>query len=197
MLEVLRSSQKRKKIHLTQAFYRDLNLFLNFIPKFNVTAIFVDQNIHYEIELDAYLQGLGARCGNQVYTISIPLNYENMEIVYLEMLNILVAIRTWGTSWQGKNIRIHCDIQAVVSVLTTGENRYAVLAAIACNILMETAAYDICLKTIQISGKDNEVADNLSRFFMGDRYKERVYHLLKNPIWTQVPYNTLNLNWDI
>ena len=42
------------------------------------------------------------------------------------------------------------------------------------NILMETAAHDICLKTIHISGKDNEVADSLSRFFIGDRYKERV-----------------------
>ena len=46
MLEVLRSSQKGEKIHLTQEFHRDLNWFTNFIPKFNGTAFFVHQNIH-------------------------------------------------------------------------------------------------------------------------------------------------------
>ena len=137
MLELLRSSHKREKIKLTKDFHRDLKWFQNFIPKFNGTAFFVYQNICYEIELDACLQGLGARCGDQVYTIPIPLNYEGMGIVYLEMLNILVAIRTWGTSWQGKNIKIHCDNQSVVSVLTTGKTRDEVLAAIARNILIK------------------------------------------------------------
>ena len=164
-----------------------MNWVLNFIPKFNGTAFFVHQNIHYEIELDACLQDLGARCGDQVCTISIPLNYESMGIVHLEMLNILVAIRTWGISWQGKNIRIHCDNQAVVSVLTTGKTRDNVLAAIARNILVETTAYDICLPTVHISGKINEIADNLSRFFMGNRHKERVYQLFLKPYLDSCP----------
>ena len=197
MLEVLRKSQKRVKIDLTPEFHRDLNWFLNFIPKFNGSAFFVHQNIQYEIELDACLQGLGARCGNQVYALKIPLKFENMSIVHLEMINILVAIRTWAILWQGKNIRIHCDNQAVVSVLTSGRTRDALLAAIARNILMETAAHGICLRTVHISGKDNQVADNLSRFFLGNVYKERLYNLLVCPIWVRVPHNALNINWDM
>ena len=62
-----------------------------------------------------------------------------MTIVHLEMLNILVAIRTWGEAWAGTTVRIHCDNQAVVSVLNTGRTRDIILAAISCNILMETA----------------------------------------------------------
>ena len=197
MLEILRNSQKRVKIDLTPEFHRDLNWFLKFIPKFNGSAFFVHQNIQYEIELDACLKGLGARCGNQVYALKIPQKFENMTIVHLEMINILVAIRTWATLWQGKNIRIHCDNQAVVSVLTTGRTRDALLAAIARNILMEIAAHDICLRTVHISGKDNQVADNLSRFFLGDVFKERLYKLLACPTWVRVPHNALNINWDI
>ena len=98
-----------------------------------------------------------------------------MGILHLDMINILVAIRTWATLWQGKNIRIHCDNQAVVSVLTTGKTRDVLLAAIARNILMEIAAHDVCLRTVHISGKDNQIADNLSRFFLGKIYKERLY----------------------
>ena len=196
MLEVLRNSQKRVKIQLTPDFHRDLNWFIKFIPKFNGTAFFVHHNIQHEIELDACLQGLGARCGDQVYAIEIPLNFRNMGIVHLEMINILVAIRTWATLWQGKTIRIHCDNQAVVSVLTTGKTRDALLAATARNILMETAAH-ICLRTVHISGKDNLIADNVSRFFLGNIYKERFYQLMKHPTWVRVPQYALNINWDI
>ena len=195
--EVLRNSQKRVKIQLTPEFHRDLNWFIKFIPKFNGSAFFVHRNIQYKIELDACLQGLGARCGDQVYGMDIPLNFENMGIVHLEMINILVAIRTWATLWKGKNIRIHCDNQAVVSVLTTGKTRDSLLAAIARNILMEIAANDICLRTVHISGKNNQVADNLSRFFLGDIYRERLYQLLKHPTWVRVPHDALNINWDI
>ena len=197
MLEVLRNSHRKEKIQLTAEFHRDLNWFVNFIPKFNGIAFFVHQNIQYEIELDACLQGLGARCANQVYAIEIPLNFENMGIVHLEMINILVAIRTWATLWQGKHIRIHCDNQAVVSVLTTGKTRDSLLAAIARNILMKVAEHDICLRTVHISGKNNEIADNLSRWFMGKEYREKLYALLNNPTWVRVPNDALIINWDI
>ena len=66
-----------------------------------------------------------------------------MTIVHLEMLYILVTTRTWGLSWQGTKIRIHCDNQVVVSVLTSGKAKDSILAAIAWNILMETAEKDI------------------------------------------------------
>ena len=66
MLDVLRSADKMTKIILTTDFKRDLNWFLNFIPKFNGIA-FIDHNpITEKIELDASLQGLGAKWGRQV-----------------------------------------------------------------------------------------------------------------------------------
>ena len=73
-----------------------------------------------------------------------------MSIVHLEMLNILVAIRVWGVQWSARNIRIHCDNQAVVCVLTTGKTRDLTLAAIAWNIFMETARLEMSLRTVHI-----------------------------------------------
>ena len=129
--------------------------------------------------------------------MQIPLNFKNMGIVHLEMINILVAIRTWATLWQGKNIRIHCGNQAVVSVMTTGKTRDALLAAIARNILMETSKHDICLRTVHINGKDNHIADNLSRLSLGNIHRERLHQLLEHPTWVQVPSDALDINWDI
>ena len=150
MLDLLRASDKVNKISLSVEFKRDLNWFLHFLPKFNGKAFISHRQITEEIEPDASLQGLGARWGHQVYTLAIPLGYNDLSIVHFEMLNILVAVRTWGQQWCGKAVRIACDYQPVVSVLNSGKTRDLTLAAIARNIFMETAQADIMLKTVHI-----------------------------------------------
>ena len=77
-----------------------------------------------------------------MYVVSLPLRYKHSSIVHLEMLNIMVAIRTWGKLWSGIKNCIHCDNQAVVHVLTTGETRDLTLAAIARNILMGITQFE-------------------------------------------------------
>ena len=127
---------------MTEDFHRDLNWFCLFVPKFNGLAFFVHKNVNHDIELDACLQDLGARWGNKIYSIPLHLGHDNVTIVHLEMIYILVTIRTWGLLWAGTPIRIHCDNQVVVSVLTTSKTKDSILAAIARNIPMETAEKD-------------------------------------------------------
>ena len=150
MLELLRTSSKCSSILLTEEFHRDLSWFCKFVSKFNGSTFFVHKNVNHEIELDVCLEGLGARWGNKIYSIPLNIGHKNTTIVHLEMLNILVAIRTWGSAWTGTTIKIHCDNQAVVSVLNTGRTKDSILAAIIRNILMEAAEKDICLRTVHI-----------------------------------------------
>ena len=93
------------------------------------------------------MQGLGAICDNEVYSIAITLGFEEYDFstVRLEMLNILVALHVWGNNWQGKQMVIHCDNQAVVVILNSGKTRDSTLAAITRNIAILTATNDtIC-----------------------------------------------------
>ena len=142
----------------------DVQWFANFSHTFNGTAFYKHENFQGDIELDASLQGLGAKCGNYVYAISIPRGYENYNITHLEMLNILVAIRTWAPHWRHKALTIHCDNEAAVRILNTGHTRDMTLAAIARNISMLTARFDLETRTMHIQGKKNIVADILSRW---------------------------------
>ena len=48
------------------------------------------------MELDASLQGVGARWGLQVFALTISIGYQNFDIVHLEMVNTSAAIRIWG-----------------------------------------------------------------------------------------------------
>ena len=197
MLDRLRAADKLTKIHLNMDFKRDLNWFRKFLPRFNGKAFISHKPISEEIELDASLQGLGARWGHQVYTLSIPLGFKKFTIVHLEMLNILVAICTWTSQWQGKVVKIFCDNAAVVSVLNSGKTRDMTLAAITRNIFMETAQADIPLRTVHIMGRINEIADSLSRWNMGAQYQQKFYNLLPVHVWIKIPENALDINWSM
>ena len=96
-----------------------------------------------------------------------------------------------------KSIRISCDNQAVVMVLNSGKTRDLTLAAIARNIFMEAAHFDIFLKTIHIMGVHNDIADSLSRWTISEHFRQKFYKLLPQHIWSQIPNNALILNWSI
>ena len=99
MLEVLRQADKQSKITLNEVFMRDLNWFEEFLTKVNGVTFFSHDSVHSHIELDASLQGLEAVCDNDVYAIPLDLGVGGYQIVHLEMLNILVALCTWGHTW--------------------------------------------------------------------------------------------------
>ena len=168
MLDLLRASDKQEAINLTVPFKQDLNWFRTFLPTFNGTTFFCHKKFGLQVHLDACLNGLGAICGNEVYSIPLTPGFGNFDIVHLEMINILVAIRAWATRWATQTILIHCDNQAVVAIMSSSRTRDLTLAAIHRNILMECARFDIELQTIHIPGKSNVVADALSRLSIPD-----------------------------
>ena len=197
MLDTLRCHNNTDKIALDISFHRDLNWFSKFLPQFNGRAFFLHSPVQATIELDACLQGLGAYCMNQVYAIQIPVYLKNYTIVHLEMLNILVTIRAWKNFFQNKRILIKCDNQAVVSVLTTGRTSDLTLSAIARNIMMETATYDIDLQVIHILGVENKIADLLSRWYITPNPHIRLSQFISDPEWLQLPGSIINIDWSI
>ena len=85
--------EDKKQVPITIEAKRDINWFIKFLPHYNGVTFVDHRPVNYSIELDASLQGLGARWGNQVYAMSLPLGYLDLQIVHLEMLNILTALR--------------------------------------------------------------------------------------------------------
>ena len=95
----------------------------------------------------------------QVYTLQIPETHIEFQIVHLQALNVLVALKLWANFWKDKIIEIKCDNLAVVQVLRAGKARDQLLASIARNIWLITAIFNITLIVNHIPGIKNFTAD--------------------------------------
>ena len=114
----------------------------------------------------------------------------NFQIVHLEMLNILAALRVWQTQWSNMKVEI-------VQVLMLGKTRDLTLAAIARNIQFQAALMNISLKITHIPGKNNVLADLLSRWHTTPHAQYTPAQLLPNHIWVPISKDHLFIDWAI
>ena len=149
MLDLLHQNYDPSTIRLTQGFRRDLRWFSRFLEQYNGVSMYNYRKIEH-VELDACLDSLGGVWKNYVYHLQIPRHYLGLTIVYLEMVNILVAIKTFGPFWAKRKI---CANQAVVPVLTHSKTKDAFLAACARNLWLLAALYDLDISYVHIKGK--------------------------------------------
>ena len=194
MLEVLRNAQNPSKILLTDDFMRDLSWFKKILDQYNGTSLFDHRPVECVIELDACLTGLGGCWKNFVYHLAIPLGYNSMGIVHLEMINILVALKLFKNMWSGKKVLIKCDNQAVVTVLRSGRTKDPFLGACARNVWFTAAVADVELQYTHVLGKNNRTADLLSRWQNSPSNVVELKCLVPDAIWLSVDLTELELD---
>ena len=197
MLELLRQNYDAHTITLTQAFKRDLRWFSRFLQNYNGMSMYIHRRVDHVVELDACLDGLGAVWKNYVYHLPIPRHYLGLTIVHLEMINILVAIKVFGPFWASRKILVKCDNQAVVAVLRNSRTKDAFLAACARNIWLMTAWYDLEVNYVHIKGKNNVIADLLSRWCPTAKNIVKLSSHIPDPLWLEVPSEFLELDNEI
>ena len=96
--------------------------------------------------------------------MTLPVSWQDVNIAYTEMLNILVALKVWHNQWSGHKVLVKCDNQAVVSVLTTGKTCDNTLAKYARNVFLWLSAFNINIVVVHVPGKLNPVVDLLSKW---------------------------------
>ena len=186
MITLLRENGHEGRIKITEEFRSDLRWFNNFnyVPSKSVY-------------LDACPSGLGAIFDTQVYALSLPQSWQEVNIVYTEMINILVALKVWHIQWAGLKVRIQCDNQAVVSVLTTGKTCDKMMAKYARNVFLWPSAFNIDIQVVHVPGKMNPVADLLSRWHRTVNNVSKLQALVHPVTWFHTTEDLLYCNENI
>ena len=129
------------------------------VKNYNGVTSYDIKPLHEQMHLDASLEGLGGCFKNLVYSLPLPRDFMSYNIAQLEMVNLVVALKIWGSLWTNKRVEILCDNKAVVEVLYLGRAWDQILATCARNIWLLSAIYNIYLVVSHIQGKKNVVAD--------------------------------------
>ena len=185
ILAMFRGASHKQKIYLNKDFHADIDWFLQFLPLFNGIT-FIEKNVVDDTQslfLDASLTGMGAVWRDRVHATPVrEIPGFVLTIVHLEMFNVLLALRIWGQKWSHSSIRIFCDNYSLVQVV----------------IWLHTAIYDINLVIEHIAGKENRIADTLSRIYSSRMVDENtLQNLLENYFWEPIFHSYFDLTLHI
>ena len=194
---MLRDNYDQTKIFITSEFHKDLAWFNSFLSHYNGVTYYEQQNCQFEVHLDACLTGLGGSYESMVYALPIPKDFMNYNIAHLEILNIVVALKDWAQHWANRRIKIHCDNMAVVEVLRNGRARDNILSLMARNIWLICAMLNIHIVVLHIPGKNNVLADLLSRLQFSSEYYQALQQLFPTPTWVPTHLDLTILNYSI
>ena len=110
------------------------------------------------------------------------------------MLNIVVALKVWATQWSNKKLCIKCDTMAVVEVLTSGKTKDNTLATCARNVWLLCTIFNISIHIEHIPGKQNVIADLLSRYKFDSKSWEVLTTHVPNAVWVPTHIDLTRLN---
>lgn len=108
--------------------------------------------------------GAGAVWQSQWFQLQWRDEHEQQQnIATLELVPIVTAAAVWGKYWQGQTVRCRCDNQAVVFALLNRSCRDPNLMHLLRTLFFFEAHFQFSLHAEHIAGKDNQLADDLSR----------------------------------
>ena len=203
MLETLRAYPEQGRIALSPEFKMDVAWFSKYLPTTDrVFIIHEDDRVPVHLFVDACTSGCGAVTKWAAYHTQFAPHVvrEGHPICHLEALNAVVAITLWAPSFSKSLVHLFSDNTTAVAIFHVGRGRDSFLQACAREIWLTCAVWDITLAVGDVSGASlTDTADALSRWHLGQVYKDKVHLLLSanNITCTAVPPLLFTLSNDL
>ena len=166
MIDLLRIPRRpHHHVRLNSSFRADLRWWSTFVAQWNGVAVVPpssppgstmtsDASGHW---------GCGAWHGREWFQYQWPSGCEHHHIAYKELFAALLACATWGAMWRGKRILWRCDNQAAVHAIGRRSCRDSTLMHLIRCLFFFEAVYQFNLEAEHLPGRDNILADDLSR----------------------------------
>ena len=180
-------------IRLNKEVKEDLLTWKQFLDHYNGKSMFLNDvwltSENVELYTDACTSlGFGAMLGRNWTQGLWPPNAPELHITILELYPIYLAVELWGDILRNKALLVFSDNMAVVHILNKSSSKDKTIMKLVRKLVLKCLHLNLYIKARHIPGKQNCLADYLSRF-QNQKFKEQAPHMNTHP--TEVPHNLL------
>ena len=166
------------RVRITRGAKQDLEMWRTFLSEFNGVTFFQVQEWVESFALQLYTDSAGS-IGFGVYFQGKWTQGKwpewvlkmNLSIAALELFPIYVAIKIWGRELANRRVHFRSDNIATVAILNKKTSPCPTIMKMVRDIVLSCLLLNISLKATYIEGRNNCIADYLSRFQMVDFYR--------------------------
>lgn len=185
------------RIRLTKACRQDLLVWLTFLNEFNGRTFFIEERWLSPLPLSLYTdaagsKGYGAIFGRHWFYGEWPDAWKSLNITFLELFPITVALHIWGCQMNDRCVSLFTDNAALVDIINKQTSKHSLVMVLVRDLVLTSLRYNIVFRAHHVPGVDNTRADLISRFQI---LEFRKVFPEADPSPTQVPENLLPLKW--
>ena len=181
IIELTRGVKKpHHHIKLTTGFYKDIQMWAVFIEQWNGVGLFLSSLWDTSDTLSLFTDASGSvgyggflqhRWFQGKWLPHQQLGQPGISILWQELFAINIACHLWGSQWTSKRIKFYCDNQGVVEVINSRKSKIPRVMDLVRDLTLCTLKYNFYFRAVHVPGKNNNIADSLSRFQM-ERFRQ-------------------------
>jgi hypothetical protein len=173
------------KVKLRNSAKEDMKMWLNFLENFNGNSFFINEKRLSSDSLCLHTDASGSLGFGGIYQSNwfygaFPQSWHKANITFLELYPIVTAVYMWGHLWRNHTVVFYTDNEALVSVLNKQTSKVTCIMFLIRKLVLHCLQQNIVFLAKHVKGKDNCIADALSRFQI-DKFKQLAPFSKPNP----------------
>ena len=170
----------------------DIHWWLKYLPSYDrVSIMWMIQHPVADsfLATDACLTGMGAICGKYFAHSIFPQEWTRLDqgitIAHLELLALIVAIKSWKHKVTGNRFCVHCDNLLVVQAVNAGMTKNKLMADLPRELCFVAAVNKCEVVVLHVLGINNRIPDILSRIHTHQKFNNQ-FCQIRQPDWINV-----------
>lgn len=174
----------------------DIRMWFVFFKYHNGKTIFLSQVKESSVSLNLFSDACKKACAATFkscwFVIEFPDTWQGKNIAFLEFYPIVVALQVFGKLLSNRCIIFHCDNKAIVDVINKQSCKDVELMKLMRHMVLTAMKYNIKFTSKHVPGKNNFLADALSRLQVTPQLLE-TFRMNSSPV--PIPNHLLPLNF--
>ena len=174
----------------------DMAAWLEFLQGFNGKTMFIEETwissqvLH--LFTDSSSLGYGSVLGSRWLYGDFPTLWKDFNIVFLELVPIVIAVNVWSHLLRNHSILFHTDNNALVACINKQSSRHSSIMSGIRKLVVACLKFNIRFRAVHVPGLNNQLCDALSRFQF-QRFRALAPHCSQEPTVVPVHLQPANL----